>query len=171
MVEISRLPDRPWCQGGHCMPCPAPSFVGSKCNPVMSLCSSGTKTCPNHRVLVSAQNQHCLWLSVCSHSLLGTLDPLAVATTIGSLASARERAMEGSLLGWSKRHNQLFPVAKGPGRGRSPGPHLGDAGAPTEGSFVLRRASHACSSAGSVLPVIQSGQSRRNHVESVTESQ
>lgn len=41
----------------------------------------------------------------------------------------------------------------------------------TPRSSVLRRASHACGSVDSVLPVIQSGQSRRNHVESVTESQ
>lgn len=61
--------------------------------------------------------------------------------------------------------------AKGSRNGRSPGPHLGDGEAPAKGSSVLRHASHACGSAGSVLPVIQSGQSRRNHVESVTESQ
>lgn len=78
---------------------------------------------------------------------------------------------KGLSLRCSKWGNELLLVAKGPGRGRSPSPHFGDARVPTKGSSVLCSASHACGSADSVLPVIQSGQSRRSHVESVTESQ
>lgn len=108
---------------------------------------------------------------MCPHSLLLVLDSVAVATTIGSLASASESAMEGITAGMVKAGEPSLPGEKGAGGERSPCSHLGDARAAAKGSSLLRHASHACGSASPVLPVIQSGQSRRNHVESVTKSQ
>lgn len=71
---------------------------------------------------------------------------------------------------WSGQSGRISSSQQ-PGKGRGPSLHLGDGIALAEGSSVLHCASHACGSSGSVLPVIQSGQSRRSHVESVTESQ
>lgn len=57
---------------------------------------------------------------MCPHSLLGMPDMVAVATTIGSLASAREINMEGVIAGVVKEGEPALPSGKGDGEGKEP---------------------------------------------------
>lgn len=135
VVELSRLPAHPWCQGGHCTPCAAPSFVGSYHNPVLGVCMSNATTGPNHRVLLLClHGVDAVFGSVHAHGTSWLCQTQEQTPPRVCVPQWREGSQMGPSLGWSGWGNRLFLAARGWGGGRSSRPHLGECEAPAEGS-------------------------------------
>lgn len=159
VAELSRLPARPWCQGGHCTPCPAHSFVGSYHNPVMGVCMSSATTGPNCRVLVlylHGVNVACG--SVCAHNTSWMCQIQEQIPPQVCVPQRGEGAQRGPSRGWSKWGTGCSWQQRGWGVEGAPVPTWVTARRPPKGAraapwLACMWLSRLCSSSNSIRTV------------------